>query len=331
MVSHLLKNSSLDCNAFLGGISINYNTNLLLSNKSNYVVVEADEFDRSFLHLSPKAAIITAIDADHLDIYGTYDEYKKAFVDFSEKIKDSGFVIIKNGIEITLPSNIKKYTYSLNEKADFYAEDIKAKNGFYTFNLVTPKGKITDIKLGFPGLLNVENAVAAMAMALNLGLSENEIKKAMESFLGVKRRFEYYIKNENVIFIDDYGHHPEELRYTIQSVKQLFPGKEVTGVFQPHLFSRTQDFANEFAQSLSLLDKLILLDIYPAREKPIPGVTSEMLLSKVTIKDKVLCSKENLCKLIEKRPLPEVIIMMGAGDIDKYLDKVKHVLLNKIK
>lgn len=330
MVTHLLKNSSLDCSAFLGGISLNYNTNLLISSASNYVIVEADEFDRSFLQLSPKAAIITSVDADHLDIYGTYDEYQKAFIDFANKIKPGGFLIIKKGIDVVFPESIKKYNYSLNEKADYYAQNIQANDGYYTFDLVTPTGTISAIKSGFPGMLNVENAVAAMAMALTLGVTEAEIKQAMESFLGVKRRFEYYIKTDKLVLIDDYGHHPEELRYTIQSVKQLFPGKKVTGIFQPHLYSRTSDFANEFAQSLSLLDDLILLDIYPAREKPMPGVTSEMLLNKVTIANKVICSKEKLADFVASRPTPEVVVMMGAGDIDRYIVPVQKELLKKI-
>jgi UDP-N-acetylmuramate--alanine ligase len=329
MVSHLLRNSKFDCNAFLGGISLNYNTNLLLSSKSNFVVVEADEFDRSFLHLHPQAAIVTSIDADHLDIYGNYDEYKKAFADFIAQIKPGGFVVLKKGLDIPVPESIKRFTYSLNQVADYYAKNIIAKDGFYTFDLITPCGTIHNIKLGFPGLLNVENAVAAMAMVLTLGSTETELHHAMESFLGVKRRFEYYIKTDKLVLIDDYGHHPEELRYTIESVKELFPGKKVTGIFQPHLYSRTNDFADEFAKSLSLLDDLILLDIYPAREKPIPGVNSEMLLGKVTIQSKTLCSKDKLVDLIKARPLPEVLLMMGAGDIDHYIEPVKKVLLEK--
>jgi UDP-N-acetylmuramate--alanine ligase len=330
MVSHLLKNSKYDCSAFLGGISLNYNTNLLLSSHSNYVVVEADEFDRSFLHLHPQAAIITAMDADHLDIYGTYDEYKKAFADFIAQIKPGGFVILKKGLDITVPASIKCFTYSLLEVSDYYAKNIIAKDGFYTFDLITPCGTIHNIKLGFPGLLNVENAIAAMAMALALGINETELRAAMESFLGVKRRFEYYIKTDKLVLIDDYGHHPEELRYTIESVKQLYPGKKVTGIFQPHLYSRTNDFADDFAKSLSLLDDLILLDIYPAREKPIPGVTSGMLLNKVTIPDKTLCTKDQLANLISERPIPEILLMMGAGDIDQYIETVKKVLLDKL-
>ena len=332
MVSHLLKSSSLDCSAFLGGISLNYNNNLLLSEKSKYVVVEADEYDRSFLQLNPIAAIITSMDADHLDIYGNYDEYTKAFGQFTSQIRPDGFLVVKKGIELgKLQSDIKVFTYSLDQKADFYAKNIEIKDGVYHYDVVTPSGVYTGIELGFPGLLNVENSIAAIAMATVLNVSESAIHKAMQSFLGVKRRFEYHIKEQNLVFIDDYGHHPEELRFTIESVKKMFPGKKVTGIFQPHLYSRTNDLASEFAQSLNLLDELILLDIYPAREKPIPGVTSEMVIQKVGIKDKHLCTKSNLVQMVENMPLPEVLVTMGAGDIDTFVEPIKQVLLKKLK
>jgi len=332
MVSHLLKSSDIDCNAFLGGIAINYNNNLLLSDKSRFVVVEADEYDRSFLQLNPKAAIITSMDADHLDIYGTYDEYQKAFKQFASQISPDGFLVVKNGVEIgKLESAIKVYSYSLNEKADFYASNIQIKDGVYHYDVVTPKGVYKDIELGFPGLLNVENSIAAIAMVTLLNMDEASIRKAMKSFRGVKRRFEYHINQKNLVFIDDYGHHPEELRFTIESVKKMFPGKKVTGIFQPHLYSRTSDLVNEFAQSLSLLDELILLEIYPAREKPIPGVTSNMVIQKVSINQKHLCLKKDLVKTIENMPLPEVLITMGAGDIDTFVEPIKQVLLKKLQ
>jgi UDP-N-acetylmuramate--alanine ligase len=333
MVAHLLKSSALDCNAFLGGISLNYQSNLLLSEKSSYVVVEADEYDRSFLQLNPKAAIITSMDADHLDIYGSYAEYQKAFVQFVSQIHPEGFLVVKKGLNIeNKVSGLKVYTYSLDDRdADFYAQDISIKDGFYHYNLVTPKGEIKDITLGFPGLLNVENSIAAMAMAFLLNAGETAIRSAMASFRGVKRRFEYHIKNENLIFIDDYGHHPEELRFTIESVKEMFPGKKVTGIFQPHLYSRTNDFADDFAKSLSLLDELILLEIYPAREKPIPGVTSEMILQKVTTEKKHLCNKNNLVEFLSTLPLPQVILTMGAGDIDSLVEPVKEILMKKLQ
>lgn len=330
MVSHLLKSSSIDCNAFLGGIAINYNSNLLLSAKSNFVVIEADEYDRSFLQLNPMGAIVTSMDADHLDIYGTYAEYKNAFLQFISQIKPGGFLIIKKNVEIgDVPHNIRSFTYSLNEKADFYAKKIRIKDGFYHYDVVTPTGVMENIKLGFPGLLNVENSIAAIAMSYLVNTGEDDIRKAMESFLGVKRRFEYHIKTEKLVFIDDYGHHPEELRYTIQSVREMFPGKKITGVFQPHLYSRTNDLANEFALSLSLLDELILLDIYPARELPIPGVSSEMVLNKVSISNKHLCLKKDLVNFVDTMDMPEVIITMGAGDIDTFIEPIKNILLKR--
>lgn len=330
MVSHLLKNSSIDCNAFLGGIALNYNSNLLLSAKSKYVVVEADEYDRSFLQLNPMAAIVTSMDADHLDIYGTYSEYKRAFLQFVSQIKPGGFLIIKKGIDIGgIPDNIRSFTYSLKDIADFYARNIRINDGFYHYDVVTPTGVIKNIKLGFPGLLNVENSIAAIAMAFLVNTGEDAIKKAMESFLGVKRRFEYHIKTETLVFIDDYGHHPEELRYTIESVREMFPGKKITGVFQPHLYSRTNDLADEFARSLSLLDELILLEIYPARELPIPGVTSEMVLNKVSIPNKYICLKKDLVNFVETMDMPEVIITMGAGDIDTFIEPIKNILLKR--
>ncbi len=330
MVSHLLKSSSIDCNAFLGGIAINYNSNLLLSAKSNFVVIEADEYDRSFLQLNPMGAIVTSMDADHLDIYGTYSEYKNAFLQFISQIKPGGFLIIKKSVDIgSVPHNIRSFTYSLNEKADFYAKNIRIKDGFYHYDVVTPTGVMENIKLGFPGLLNVENSIAAIAMSYLVNTGEDDIRKAMESFLGVKRRFEYHIKTEKLVFIDDYGHHPEELRYTIQSVREMFPGKKITGVFQPHLYSRTNDLANEFALSLSLLDELILLDIYPARELPIPGVSSEMVLNKVSISNKHLCLKKDLVNFVDTMDMPEVIITMGAGDIDTFIEPIKNILLKR--
>jgi UDP-N-acetylmuramate--alanine ligase len=331
MVSHLLTSSPSGCSAFLGGISLNYNTNLLLSDKSKLVVVEADEYDRSFLHLDPRAAIITSMDADHLDIYGTYDEYRKAFGQFVSRVRQDGFVIVKKGVHIgSFPDGLKAYTYSLHGTADFYAKNIIIKDGFYHYDVVTPQFIINDITLGVPGLLNVENSLAAIAMAVLLNISEGDIRKAMAGFRGVKRRFEYHIKTDKLVFIDDYGHHPEELRYTIQSVKEMFPGKKVTGIFQPHLYSRTRDLAGDFANSLSLLDEMILLDIYPAREEPIPGITSDIIFREVRGPEKHLCPKQELTKLLEGLPVPEVIITMGAGDIDTFVKPIKEVLLKKL-
>lgn len=329
MTAHLLKQSHLDCNAFLGGISQNYKSNLLLADTSNWVVVEADEYDRSFLHLYPKQAVVTAMDADHLDIYGTHEEVKKAFWQFISQIKEGGSLVMKQGLHAVKPGNIKVFTYSLSGNADFCAENITVKDGLYHFNLNTPFGKLTDLNLGFPGLLNVENSIAAMAMALIAGVKNDEIAKAIASFKGVQRRFDVHIRHKDFMLIDDYGHHPEELRYTIQSVKDLYPGKKVTGIFQPHLYSRTHDFAKEFAESLDLLDQAIVLDIYPARELPIPGVTSAIILDKMRSSNKILCKKQELLSVVENINKPDIVITMGAGDIDTYLGSLKDLFIKK--
>ncbi len=329
MVAHLLKQSHLDCSAFLGGISQNYQSNLLLSPSSNWVIAEADEYDRSFLQLFPKQAVVTSMDADHLDIYGTHDEVKKAFWQFVSQIKDGGSMVIKKGLAKDALRNIKVFTYSLSENADFCAENIIAKDGLYHFDLNTPFGKLKDINLGFPGLLNVENSIAAMAMAMLAGVTNDEIYNAMSSFKGVQRRFDFHIRHKDFLMIDDYAHHPEELRYTIQSVKDLYPGKKVMGIFQPHLFSRTNDFAAEFAKSLDLLDQAIVLDIYPAREAPIPGVTSSIILDKMQIKNKILCTKQDLLSVVENINRPDIVITMGAGDIDTYLNPLKSLFIKK--
>lgn len=332
MVAHLLHHSGIGCNAFLGGISINYNTNFLISDKSNWLVIEADEYDRSFLQLKPKASIVTSMDADHLDIYETYGEYCNTFYQYISQIQPGGFLVIKKGLEPLADNRgIKIFTYSLDGDSDFYSQNISIHNGYYYFDIVTPIGIFKDIKLGCPGLLNVENAVAAIAMVSLLYIHSEDIKKAMETFLGVKRRFEYHIKTEDLIFIDDYGHHPEELRYTIQSVKELFPGKKITGIFQPHLFSRTRDFMDDFAHSLNMLDELILLEIYPAREMPIPGVSSEVLLRKVSISSKHYCMKSNLIQLLKSMPSPEILITMGAGDIDTLVEPIKELYLKRME
>ena len=331
MVSHLLTHSGQGCNAFLGGISVNYHTNFLRSDQSNWVVVEADEYDRSFLQLHPKASIVTSMDADHLDIYETFVEYCKAFYQYISQIQPGGFLVIKKGLEPwPHPAGIKIFTYSLYGDSDFYAKNISVFEGHYQFDVASPFGIIEKIDLGTPGLLNVENAVAAIAMASILNIRSEAIHKAMESFRGVKRRFEYQIFTEKLKYIDDYGHHPEELRFTIESVKELFPGKKITGIFQPHLYSRTRDFADDFARSLNMLDEVILLEIYPARENPIPGVTSEALLDKITIVRKHFCLKVNLIALLASMPLPEILITMGAGDIDTMVGPVRDLLLNRI-
>lgn len=327
MTAHILKSSSLDCSAFLGGISKNYQTNLLLSGNSNWMVAEADEFDRSFLQLHPDFAVVTSMDADHLDIYGNHEAIHQSFRDFVSQIKAGGAVVVKKGLPIEPAHNpgISHYSYSREEQADFYASNLELKNEAYHFNLNHPKGKIEDMVLNYPGLLNVENVVAASALALLAGVPDHEIKAAVASYAGVKRRFDIRYRSADYILVDDYAHHPEELKATIRSVKAMFAGRRVTGIFQPHLFSRTNDFAAEFARELSQLDEVLLLDVYPAREKPIPGVDSNLILSQVTAAPKRLVGKNQLVE--EVRSLkPGVILMMGAGDIDTLVEPVAEVL-----
>jgi len=329
IIAHLLKQSELDCSAFLGGISINYNTNFLLG-KSDLVVLEADEYDRSFLQLYPWLAVVTATDADHLDIYGSKDEMGKAFVKFIRQIKPGGILLIKKGLllESENLNDVSKYTYGTNTDADYYCSDVTIDEGLYIFNIHTPGGTIKDIHFGYPGRMNVENAVAAVAVLTLLGVKQEIIKKSLLNFSGVRRRFEIIFKSDKLVYIDDYAHHPEELKACIASVKELFPGKSITGVFQPHLYSRTQIFANEFSGSLDELDELILLDIYPAREKPVPGVTSEMILQKMKIKNKQLVKKENLVDLLRNKDL-EVLLTLGAGDIGEFVEQLKKMVIDK--
>ena len=329
IIAHLLKQSELDCSAFLGGISINYNTNLLLG-KSDLIVVEADEYDRSFLQLYPWLAVVTAVDADHLDIYGGHDEMEKTFIKFIGQIKPGGILLIKKGLSLESENmhDVLKYTYGIKTNADFYCSDVTIDEGLYVFNIHTPDGIIKDIHFGYPGRVNVENAVAAVATLTLLGVKQETIKKALLYFSGVKRRFEIVFKSDKMVFIDDYAHHPEELKACIASVRELFPGKSITGVFQPHLYSRTQNFANEFAGSLDELDELLLLDIYPAREKPIPGVTSEMILRKMKIENKQLVKKENLIDLLGNKDY-EVLLTLGAGDIGELVEPLKKKFKNR--
>ncbi len=330
MLAHLLKQSHVDCNAFLGGILKNYDSNLLLSDKSDLTVIEADEFDRSFHWLKPYMAVITSADPDHLDIYGTAEAYKESFDKFTSLIRPDGVLLIKKGIQVTphLQEGVKLYTYSVTEDSDFSARNIRIANGEIFFDFAGPDISIKDINLGVPVKVNIENGIAAIAIAWLNGATPEEIKKGMHSFAGPKRRFDFHLKKENIVLIDDYAHHPAELKESILSVKELYKGKKVTGIFQPHLYSRTRDFADDFAASLSLLDELILLDIYPAREEPIPGVTSEMIFDKVTLKEKTLCQKEDLYAIIEKGKY-EVILMAGAGDIDKMVEKVIQIVDKK--
>jgi UDP-N-acetylmuramate--alanine ligase len=327
MTAHLLKQSGIDCSAFLGGISKNYNSNLLLSEKSDYVVIEADEFDRSFLQLHPYIAVVSSVDADHLDIYGDKNELKKSFETFISQIQKGGKLIVKKGLELKLPDDIDVYTYALNGQADFYAANICIKDGYYYFDFVFPQGMYKEIKMGYPGLHNIENAVAAITVAHLSGVSEQEIKPALADFKGVSRRFDIRLRTDNLVFIDDYAHHPEELKACINSVKNLFEGKKITGIFQPHLFSRTKDFADEFARSLELLDEVILLDIYPAREQPVPGITSQFLLDKISKKEKYLVEKSDITAFLKDRKL-EVLLTLGAGDIDQLVEPIEKMLLS---
>ncbi|WP_455629007.1 UDP-N-acetylmuramate--L-alanine ligase [Parabacteroides chinchillae] len=332
MTAHLLKQSQVDCNAFLGGILKNYNSNLMLSDKSDLTVIEADEFDRSFHWLTSYMAVITAADPDHLDIYGTPEAYRESFEKFTSLIRPDGILIMKKGISITprLQKGVRLYTYSATDGGDFHAENIRIGNGEIFFDFVAPDVRIADIQLGVPVKVNIENGIAAIALAWLNGVTADEIKKGMASFAGPVRRFDYHLKKDNIVLIDDYAHHPEELKASILSVKELYADKKVTGIFQPHLYTRTRDFAADFAASLSLLDELILLDIYPAREKPISGITSQVILDKVTISAKRLIRKDELLDLIksEKESL-EVVLMVGAGNIDRLVEPVKEILDKK--
>lgn len=329
MLAHLLKQSHVDCNAFLGGILKNYNSNLMLSDKSDLAVIEADEFDRSFHWLNPYMAVITAVDPDHLDIYGTPAAYRESFEHFTSLIRPDGCLVMKKGLQLQprLLEGTKLYTYSATEEADFFARNIRIGNGDIVFDFITPDGSIPDVKLGVPVKVNIENGVAAMALAWLNGVTPEEIRGGMETFAGPVRRFDFHLKKDDIVLLDDYAHHPAELKASIQSVKELYPDKKVTGIFQPHLYTRTRDFAADFAASLSLLDELILLDIYPAREEPIPGVTSQIIFDRVTIPNKRMIRKEELLDLVQKEAASfEVVLMVGAGNIDRLVEPVKQIL-----
>ena len=329
MTAHLLHQSTIGCNAFLGGISKNYNTNLLLSADSEYVVIEADEFDRSFHWLSPFASVITATDADHLDIYGTEEAYLESFSHYTSLIRPGGALIVRKGITLNprLQDGVTLYNYSKDE-GDFHAENIRIGNGEIFFDYISPLGNIDNIQLGVPIAINIENGIAAMALAQLSGVSNEEIKKAMATFRGVDRRFDFKIKNEKVVFLSDYAHHPEEIKQSILSMRALYTDKKLTAVFQPHLYTRTRDFYQEFADSLSLLDEVILTEIYPAREEPIPGISSELIYYHLRPDmEKCICKKENLIETLSKKDI-EVLITLGAGDIDNYVPQICE-LLNK--
>lgn len=330
MAAHLLHQSHVTCNAFLGGISKNYGTNLLLSDKSDLVVIEADEFDRSFHWLTPYATVITATDSDHLDIYGTHEAYVESFRKYTSLIRPDGYLIIKKGIDLQpdVQPGVTVYTYS-NDEGDFHAENIRIANGEITFDFISPLGNIADIRLGVSVYVNIENGVAAMALAQIGGATAEEIRTAMATFQGVDRRFDFKIKNDRIVLLSDYAHHPAEIRQSVTSIRTLYPDKKITAIFQPHLYTRTRDFYKEFADSLSLLDEVILLDIYPAREQPIPGITSQLIYDNLRPGiEKCLCKKEDLLDLLKNKHL-EVLITLGAGDIDNYIPQISELLKNK--
>jgi UDP-N-acetylmuramate--alanine ligase len=317
MTAHLYIGSKIKCSAFIGGISKNYNTNYIHSLKSSYIILEADEFDRSFLHLNPFMSVISSMDADHLDIYGDKDELVRSFREFAMLTRPGGALVVKIGLpELPMPPGTVKFVYSLyEENADFYATNIDMKDGKYVFDLVSPFGKLENLELGIPGLLNVENAVAASALALIGGLTEDEVREGLRSFKGIKRRFDYIIDSPRLVFIDDYAHHPAEIKATVKSVKAIYENKKITAIFQPHLYSRTNDFAEEFAEALDILDRVFLLDIYPARELPIEGVTSELIMKYMKKAKVEICEKDDLFDKL-KEDMPDVLLTMGAGDID---------------
>ena len=323
MVAHLLRDSGYGCTAFLGGIAANYNTNFW-SSDNKVVVVEADEYDRSFVKLNPSVAVITSMDADHLDIYKTTEAFEDAFVSFSEKVKPGGLLLAKKGLAREASFDTSTLvTYSLNGNgARIYAKDVRVIYGAYHFTVVGPNWQLEEMVLNMGGLHNIENALVAVAVAMHLGIEPQKIKAALANFAGVKRRFEYLIKTASQVLIDDYAHHPAELAALITGVRSLYPDQKLTLVFQPHLFSRTQDLCDGFAESLSAADQVVLLPIYPARELPIPGVTSEMIIGKMTHKNVVLLQKEELSAWV-KTEAPKLLVMAGAGDIDVLIRTIK--------
>ena len=323
MIAHILKQSHVDCNAFLGGISKNYTSNLLLSDKSDLVVIEADEFDRSFHHLSPYMAVVTATDADHLDIYGTYDAYVESFNHFTSLVQPGGVLIMKKGIVLNpqLAEKVSLYTYSATEKADFYADNIRIGGGKLLFDFIAPTTKICDVDLGVPVLVNVENAVAAMAVALLSGATESELKAGIASFAGIRRRFEIHYKSDKFTLVDDYAHHPKEIEASLKSINALYNDRKIVVVFQPHLFTRTRDFYTDFAKALSVANQVVLVEIYPAREKPIDGVSSKIIFDEITSSVKKITTKKELIDTLDNIDF-QVLLVVGAGDIDTLIPSI---------
>ena len=330
MCAHIMHQSHVDCNAFLGGISKNYGTNYILSDKSDYVVIEADEFDRSFHWLRPWMSVITATDPDHLDIYGSKEAYLESFRHYTELIQPGGALIIHKNLEMKqhVQDGVKIYEYSLNE-GDFHAENIKIDNGEITFDFISPVESISNVELGQPVPINIENAVAAMAMAQLNGCTAEEIKEGIKTYEGVERRFDYKIKDDKHVFLSDYAHHPKEIYQSAKSIRELYKNRKITAIFQPHLYTRTRDFYKDFADSLSILDEVILCDIYPAREAPIPGVTSELIYKNLKPGiEKSMIHKEDVLDLVKKRDF-DVLIVLGAGDLDNLVPQMAEILKQK--
>ena len=327
MCAHIMHQSHLDCNAFLGGISKNYGTNYILSSKSDYVVIEADEFDRSFHWLRPWMTVITATDPDHLDIYGTKEAYLESFRHYTTLIQPGGALILHTGLEMRpdVQPGVRTYSYSL-DSGDFHAENVKIENGEITFDFISPIENVANIQLGQPIPINIENGVAAMAMAQLNGCTPDELREGMKTFAGVDRRFDFKVRNSRHVFLSDYAHHPKEILQSARSMRQLYSDRKITALFQPHLYTRTRDFYKEFAEALSLLDEVILCDIYPAREQPIPGVTSRLIYDNLAPGvEKSMIHKEEVLDLVRSRDF-DVLIVLGAGDLDNYVPQIAQIL-----
>ncbi|RRD77747.1 UDP-N-acetylmuramate--L-alanine ligase [Alloprevotella sp. OH1205_COT-284] len=330
MTAHLLDQSAVGCNAFLGGIAKNHGTNYLLSPDSRYVVIEADEFDRSFHHLRPFATVITSADPDHLDIYGTEEAYLESFSHYTSLISPGGALVVHRGLrfEERLQDGVRRYEYGRHE-GDFHAENIRIGGGRILFDLVSPIENITDIEPGVPVSINIDNGIAACALAQLAGVSADEIRHAMKTYQGVERRFDFKIKNDRCVFLSDYAHHPAEIRQSVLSLREVFDGRKISAVFQPHLYSRTRDFHEDFAEALSLLDEVILLDIYPARELPIEGVSSQMIFDRLRPDmQKRMAHKEDLPRIVAEEDF-DVLVVLGAGDVDNYCGHLTEILLSK--
>ena len=329
IISHIFNKAGIACTSFIGGISKNIDSNLQYSENTKVFIVEADEFDRSFLSLNPDIALISSIDADHLDIYGSYDNLLQSFSLFTGKIKQGGKLIIKNGLNLPTSFTGKKITYSFNSDANYSAFNYKFSGGKSCFDLFKNSKKLDEFIFSMPGGYNIENAIASIAVALEFGIDLLSIKLALESYSGVKRRFEYRINTDKLVYIDDYAHHPNELKAIISAVRQLYPKKKICGIFQPHLFSRTKDFSDEFAKSLDLLDEIILLEIYPAREEPIKGVNSKLIFDKIRTENKKVLSNLELYSELENNK-KEVVLSLGAGDIGKITNRIEFLLRKQI-